>query len=152
MSLWIELTFCMLTVMQRFFIRPTLYCISLTFKCQSTAVVLVGLLAVAGMVLGNNVCPSFCPAVFLGVFETGLLRFSEFWHGGKNPQVVCDNQSFSKNFNFPKKNEEMCQKKGFLNLYLYCLLCSCTNPMFGKNLIPEIKVKILSASQIRGFF
>ena len=113
MSLWIELTFCMLTVMQRFFIRPTLYCISLTFKCQSTAVVLVGLLAVAGMVLGNNVCPSFCPAVFLGVFETGLLRFSEFWHGGKNPQVVRDNQIFSKNFNFPKKNEEMCQKKRF---------------------------------------
>ena len=106
----------MLTVMQRFFIRPTLYCISLTFKCQSTAVVLVGLLAVAGMVLGNNVCPSFCPAVFLGVFETGLLSFSEFWHGGKNPQVVRDNQIFSKNFNFPIKKEEMCQKKGFLNL------------------------------------
>ena len=113
MSLWIELTFCMLTVMQRFFIRPTLYCISLTFKCQSTAVVLVGLLAVAGMVLGNNVCPSFCPAVFLGVFETGLLRFSEFWHGGKNPQVVRDNQIFSKNFNFPKKKWGNVPKKRF---------------------------------------
>ena len=109
----------MLTVMQRFFIRPTLYCISLTFKCQSTAVVLVGLLAVAGMVLGNSVCPSFCPAVFLGVFETGLLRFSEFWHGGKNPhQVVRDRTRFFRKTLISQKNEEMCQKRFFEFIFI----------------------------------
>ena len=41
MSLWFELIFCMLTVMQYFFARPTSFFVFLTFKCQSIAVVLV---------------------------------------------------------------------------------------------------------------
>ena len=122
MSLWIELTFCMLTVMQRFFIRPTLYCISLTFKCQSTAVVLVGLLAVAGMVLGNNVCPSFCPAVFLGVFETGLLSFSEFWHGGKTLKLCVTTRFFRKTLISQKKMRKCAKKKVFW-IYSYIVCC-----------------------------
>ena len=42
-----------------------------------------------------------------------------------------------------------------MNLYynenFYYLLCSCTNPIFGKDLVPEMLAKILSASQITGF-
>ena len=68
MSLWIELIFCMLTVMQWFLVRLTLLFLSLTFKCQSTAVVLVSTLAVAGRMLWNRVCPSFPPDVCQGVF------------------------------------------------------------------------------------
>ena len=43
----------------------------------------------------------------------------------------------------------------FLNLFynesLYYLLCSCANPIFGKNLVLEIWVKILSTNQIAEF-
>ena len=43
----------------------------------------------------------------------------------------------------------------FLNLVYkeisYYLLYSCTNPMLGKNLVPEIWAKMLSANQIAGF-
>ena len=44
------------------------YFIFLTFKCQSTAVVPVGPLAVAGMFPWNRVCSSFHPAVCWVVF------------------------------------------------------------------------------------
>ena len=43
----------------------------------------------------------------------------------------------------------------FLNLVYkessYYLLYSCTNPILGKNLVPEIWAKMLSANQIAGF-
>ena len=60
----------------------------------------------------------------------------------------------------------MGQKQGFFNLLkiwsliftefvynedLCYLLCSCTNPIFWKDLVPEILAKMLSASQIAGF-
>ena len=32
------------------------------------------------------------------------------------------------------------------------LLCSCTDPMFGKIFVPEILAKIFSANEIVGFF
>ena len=35
---------------------------------------------------------------------------------------------------------------------LYYLLCSCTNPIFGKIFVPEILAKMFSANQIAGFF
>ena len=38
------------------------------------------------------------------------------------------------------------------NENLYYLLCSCTNPIFGKILVHEIWTKIFSANQIAGFF
>ena len=38
-----------------------------------------------------------------------------------------------------------------LNESLYYLLYSCTNAIFGKNLVPEIWAKILLANQITGF-
>ena len=77
--------FSMLTVMQLYFIRPTLSFYLWLWKCQSTAVVLVEPLAVAKMVLWNRVIWS--------------LGFSEFWDGARNPyQVVCDSQIFWENF------------------------------------------------------
>ena len=39
----------------------------------------------------------------------------------------------------------------FYNENLYYFLCFSTNPIFGKNLVPEIKAKMLSANQIAGF-
>ena len=40
----------------------------------------------------------------------------------------------------------------FYNKNLYYLLCSCTNPIFGKILVPEIWAKMFSANQVAGFF
>ena len=44
-------------------VRPTSRFLSLTFKCQSTAAVLVSHLAVAGRTLWYRVCPSFPPEI-----------------------------------------------------------------------------------------
>ena len=67
-SLWIELIFCMLIVMQYFLVRPTLYSISLTSKYQFTSVLLARPLAVAGRIPWNRVCPSLPPEICLDVF------------------------------------------------------------------------------------
>ena len=67
-SLKIELIFCMMIVIRYFFIRPTSHFLFLTFKCKSTAVVLVSPLAVAWRILWNRVCPSFPPDICLSVF------------------------------------------------------------------------------------
>ena len=40
----------------------------------------------------------------------------------------------------------------FYNGNLYYLLCSSTNPIFGKILVPEIWAKRFPANQIAGFF
>ena len=66
----IKLIFCMLADFDAIIlVRSTSYSISLTFNCQSTSVVLVRPLAVAGRTLWNRVCPSFpldiCLCVFL---------------------------------------------------------------------------------------
>ena len=94
----------MLTVIQQFLVRPTLYSISLTFKCQSTAVVLVGLLVVAGRVLGNgSVCPSGC---FFGI-SLSFSGFSEFRDSARNSyEVVYDRaRFFEQTFLAPKIGE-----------------------------------------------
>ena len=67
-SLWIELIFCMLTVMQLFLVRPILYSISLTFKFQFAAVLLARPVAVAERIPWNRVGPSLPPDISLGVF------------------------------------------------------------------------------------
>ena len=72
-------------------VRPTLCSISLTSKCQSTAVRLGGPLALAGSALWNRICPSFHPAFFHGI---GSLDFSEFWHGARNLYEVPDRARF----------------------------------------------------------
>ena len=38
-----------------------------------------------------------------------------------------------------------------MNIYIICL-CSCTNPVFGKIFVAEIRAKIFPANQIAGFF
>ena len=67
-SLWIELIFCMLIVMQYFLVRPTLYSISLTSKYQFTSVLLARPQAVAGRIPWSRVCPSLPPEICLDVF------------------------------------------------------------------------------------
>ena len=54
-----------------FWLRPTLYSISLTLKCQFTA---VRPPAVAGRILWNSVCPSLPPDICVGVF----LKFDHY--------------------------------------------------------------------------
>ena len=49
-------------------VRPTSHLLSLTFKCQSTAAVLVSRPAVAESILWNRVCPSFPLDICQGVF------------------------------------------------------------------------------------
>ena len=74
MRAWTELIFCMLIVMQYFYVRPTLYSISLTFKCQCTPVLLLRPLVVARRVLWNRVC---LPSVLLS-FQVSSLPFLSF--------------------------------------------------------------------------
>ena len=38
------------------------------------------------------------------------------------------------------------------NENLYYLLCSCTNPIFSKIFVSEVKAKMFSTSPIAGFF
>ena len=88
--------------------------------------------------------------MFLG---TGSLDFPGFCQGASNHyEVVHDNSIFLKAFFAEKlgkwsKNRflEFKEKFGyqfslnlFYNEYVYYLLCSCTNPMFGKNFVPEM--------------
>ena len=40
----------------------------------------------------------------------------------------------------------------FYNTNLYYLLCSCTNPIFGKIFVREIWAKMFIVNQIAGFF
>ena len=96
----------MVTVMQSFFVRPKSYSIFLTFKCQSTAVVRVGPLAVA-----EGHFPSCC--LCRGFLEIRSLDFSEFQHGARNPYNVLPdrNRFFGKTF-FTPNIWEMGQKIG----------------------------------------
>ena len=52
-------------------------------------------------------------------------------------------------------HEVVSDSRIFFNLFyndnLYYLLCPCTNPIFGKKLVPEIYTKMFSANQIAGF-
>ena len=69
-------------------------------------------------------------------------------------------------FFLPQKSGKMGQKPGFLNLLknlvisfywicsimkTYYLLCSCTNPVFGKIFVPGVWAKMFSANQIARF-
>ena len=106
---------------------------------------------------------SFHLSVFLfrSFFGIGSFVFSETQHGVRGPCVVVRGRVrfFGKNL--------FAQKMGFLkfvgkfshyfflnlvyNQSLYYFLYSCTNPIFGKNLFPEIWAKTLLANQITGY-
>ena len=108
--------------------------------------------------------PSFC--LFWCFLEIGSLVFSKFWHGAITYKRLCVIEANYLEKLFPPKigkNGSM----SFLNLFkkigikfllnlfynknLYQLLCSCIYPIFGKNLVPEIRIKMLFANQIAVF-
>ena len=126
--------------------------LSLTFKCQSAGVVLVSPLAVAGRFLWNSlsILPSWHLSVcFLRIWSWDL---SEFCHGAGNPyEIVHDSPIFWKNFLCYKegkwrknrvfligKNWSQFSLNLFYNENIYYLHSSCTNPIFRKNLVPEV--------------
>ena len=113
-----------------------------------------------------SICLSGC---FLG---SKSLLFSKFWHIVKNPYEDEYNIAGSlegkhlpqnlgkwtkyetKNVFFFKFIEKFCNysfQNLFYNESLCCLLYSCTNFIFERNLVPDIWAKILLANQIAGF-
>ena len=119
-----------------------------------------------GRILWIRVCLSVLPSICLSVLSRsfrgiGWLVFSGTQHDVRSScGVVHDSQIFWKN------GPKMDYKQGFLNLLenvviiffqnlffnesLY-LLYSCTNLIFGKNLVREIWARMLSVNQIAGF-
>ena len=107
-----------------------------------------------------SILPSFCPEVFLGLAR---YFFSENQHGEAHVLCVSGPIFFKKIF--CPKNGENGPKIGFFylleNLVIiffwiwkessYYLLYFCTNPILGKNQVPEIWAKMLSVNQIAGF-
>ena len=86
----------------------------------------------------EKLCLSFRLSVCLsGCFlRTGSLVFCEFQDGARNPY---ESQIFWKNIFCPIG--EIGPKIGSSEFYddnLCYFLCSCTNPIFGKNFVPEI--------------
>ena len=137
----------------------------------SNAVVLVGPPAMAGRNLWTSVCLFFCLPVLpsRSFLRIGSLVFSAMQHSVRGACVDIYvfffwTRCFLKN-NFAHKMGKMGQKcikfigkfshYFFLNLFynesLYYLLYSGTDPIFGKNLVPEIWPKMLLASQITRF-
>ena len=110
--------------------------------------------AVAGRVLWNRVCPSCLfrlSGSFLGIV---LLFFSESWDGNRNFKLEKLNKNGPKTGFF--EFIEQFSHEFFLNLFynenLFYLLCSCTNPIFGKIFVSDIRAKMISATQIAGIF
>ena len=71
------------------------------------------------------------------------MKIAGFCHGARNPYKVVHDSPF---FGMSKKIVFFNLKKklviNLLNLFYsenaYYLRCSCTNPIFGKDLVPEI--------------
>ena len=127
--------------------------------------------ALAGRVLWNRACPSFClSGHFLGIVS---LVCSKFWHDARNPYVVVrDRALFSrKNFFAPKigkMGQKWAKNRVFLNIlknlvinlywiwsimkmYIICY-APAQIPYLGKILVPEMWAKMFSVNQIAGFF
>ena len=96
-------------------VRPTLHSLSLTCKCQSTAVVLIRPLAVAeGSYEIGSASPSHLPSVCLFSLNWMELDFSEFWHGARNwYEVMHDRARVFVKKNLHSKNWEDRPKIGF---------------------------------------
>ena len=122
---------------------------------------------------GLSALPSFCPSVLpYRSFYWDWLT-SSFLNSAwcQEPCVVeCDRARFFEKNLVAQKRGKMGKKWPKIGLFkfirkfspqffwnlvynesLYYLLYSCTNPIFGKNLVPEIWVKMLLVNQIAGF-
>ena len=135
-------------------------------------------LVVAGRVLWYRVflsiCPSIrpfvCPSVghFLGIFSLVFLNFGMLLETHLK-LCVTELDFMEETFLLPKmgKWNKNGQKTGIFeyiekchyvllnfnyNENLYYLLCSCTNPIFTKIFVSEVKAKMFSTSPIAGFF
>ena len=88
--------------------------------------------------------------MFFCFLEIGSLGFSEFRHGTRKPYQVMCARFFGKTF-FALKNWGNGPNIVPLNLLynenVYYLLCSCTNLLLRKNIVPEIQAKILLSTQ-----
>ena len=129
---------------------------------------LIGAPALTGRFLWIGVCPSFCPSVWKFSCDWLFLKLSMVL--GAMGCCAWQNQIFwKKNFCLKKwgKWAKNWHKISFLkfirkfshyfflnlvcNERLYYFLYSCTNFMFGKNLVPEKWAKMLSGNQMTGF-
>ena len=131
-------------------VRTTSYSVALTFKYQFTAVLLLRPLVVAGRILWYRFCPSFPPDICLGVSLDLDHQISLSWHYTRNSyEVVHNNLILWKNCFCPKNKMSKARVFWILRkiwsliftvFYIenFYLLYSCTNPLFGKSLTPEI--------------
>ena len=138
-------------------VRPTSHSTTLSFKCQSTAVALLCLPAVAGRILWKvlPILPSY--RVSRCFLRIGSLDFFRFWHGARNPFIklcMAEPEFLEKAFFAPKmvngskkvKNTGVFLFKGkfghwfSLNLF-YNKICITHvflhKSYIGKNLVPE---------------
>ena len=88
--------------------------LSLTFKCQSTAVVLVRPLVVAGRILWNKVSFSFPADICLGVVLNWIIRFLWIFPWCQKPmKLYMTARFFGKTFFLPKKVGEQSKNRVF---------------------------------------
>ena len=117
------------------------------------------------LVFGPRVCSSFCPSVLpsLRSFSWNCtISFFLIWNRAWQSRIYWKKKFVQKNWeNWPKTG----QKQRFLNLlknlvisfflfnlfYNENLLCSRTNPIFGKIFVPYIWTKMFSVNQWRIF-
>ena len=148
----------MLTVMQQFLVRPTLYSIFSTFKCQSTAVVLARLAAVAERILWNKVFSRNWIIRFLWIL---LWCQKSLWMLCVTEQEFLEKKHFllqklwkwAKNrvFWFKEKFSHIFSLNLFYNENLYYLLCSCKNPILGKILFLRYRPKCSHPIRLQDF-
>ena len=119
-------------------------------------------------VFPSFVSPSLCPGVFLELDHEFFLNFGMVLE--TQMKRVAESDFLEKTFLAPKLRiwSTLGQTEIFLNLlknlvlfftefvllfvlFLLNLMFSCTNPIFGKNLILEVWVKMLSANWIARF-
>ena len=119
-------------------------------------------------VFPSFVSPSLCPGVFLELDHEFFLNFGMVLE--TQMKRVAESDFLEKTFLAPKLRiwSTLGQTEIFLNLlknlvlfftefvllfvlFLLNLMFSCTNPIFGKNLILEVWVKMLSAIWIARF-
>ena len=100
----------------------------------------------------GRVCPSGCLGVLLEFYRQFFLNFGMVLETHMKLGVTEPNFPEKKFIEFIKKFGDELLLNLFYNEDLYYLLCSCTNPIFGKIFVPEIWAKMFSVSQIAEFF